>query len=80
MKQTVDALVERSVTKAIEGSASMRFGEVTAVDTTAKTLTVTLGGESLSSIPYMKQYAPTVGDQAWLLYQGSILVAIGCSA
>lgn len=80
MKQTIDALIERSMQKAIEGSASMRFGEVKAVDGTAKTLTVNLGGVDIANIPYMKQYTPTVGDQAWLLYQGSILVAIGCSA
>lgn len=80
MKQTVDALIERAMTKAIEGSASLRFAEVTAVNTTNKTLTVDLAGASIANVPYMKQYTPTIGDQAWLLYQGSILVAIGCSA
>ena len=79
MKQTVDALMTRAAQKAIENSASMRFADVTAVDTTAKTLTVDLAGVSVANVPYMKQYSPTVGDRAWLLYQGSILVAIGCS-
>ena len=79
MKLTVDALIESAAQKAIESSASMRFADVLAVDTTAKTLTVDLAGESIANIPYMKQYTPTVGDRAWLLYQGSILVAIGCS-
>lgn len=80
MKQTVDALMLGAAQKAIGNSAVMRFADVTAVDTTAKTLTVDLAGVSVANVPYMKQYAPTVGDRAWLLNQGSILVAIGCSA
>lgn len=79
MKQTVDALVERAAQKAVESSASIRFADVTAVNTTAKTLTVDLAGVSVANIPYMKQYTPAVNDRAWLMYQGSILVAIGCS-
>ena len=51
MKQTVDALMTRAAQKAIENSASMRFADVTAVDTTARTLTVDLAGVSVANVP-----------------------------
>lgn len=79
MKETVDALMQQAVTKAIDEAAEMRFANVTAVNATAKTLTVDLAGVLVANVPYMKQYSPQIGERAWLLYQGSILVAIGCS-
>lgn len=58
-------------------SATLRFGTVTAVQTTPKTITCTLAGETLRGVPYMASYSPTIGDVVWLLHQGSTLVAIG---
>jgi len=55
----------------------LRFGEVTAVD--GGLITVTISGASVGNIPVISTYTPTVGDRAWLLSQGSIMVALGAT-
>lgn len=77
-QQLINGAADQAVTEAVTASALFRVGEVTAVDTGAKTLTATVDGVTLRGIPYMKSYsAPTAGDVVWLLHQNSILVALG---
>lgn len=73
----VDTLIARSVERAQEGVVSLRFGKVTAVS--GATITVDLGGTPVAGVACLSSYAPKVNDRAWLLNQGSVLVAVGCT-
>lgn len=73
--RSVDKIIDAAVSKSVTISVNLRFGKVTAV--TGRTVTVDLDGTSVPGVACMKSYTPTVGDRAWLLYQGSTLVAIG---
>lgn len=77
--QMLDATVEAARTRALDETVVLRFGKVTAVNTTTKRLTVDLGGSSVRSVPYMRSYSPAVNDTVWLLHQGSQLVAVGAN-
>jgi hypothetical protein len=74
---TVDTIVQRSVAKAEDRVVTLRFGRVTAVADVS--VTVDLAGTSVSDVSVLASYSPKVDDWAWLLSQGSQLVAIGCS-
>ena len=74
--RSADAIISTAVQAAKEDTAVLRFADVTAV--VAGKLTVTLDGVSIAGIPVMASYAsPTAGDRAWIIKQGSVLVAIG---
>ena len=62
-----------------EGPLQRRWAMVTAINTgvTPKLVTVTIAGNSISDIPCLKQYTPTVGDKVLLLQEGFDIVAIG---
>lgn len=76
--QLLDATVQAARLAAIDQSAQLRFGTVTAYNAGAKTINCTVAGEPLYDIPCMKSYAtPTAGDIVWLLHQGSTVIAIG---
>ncbi len=75
MKQTVDALVERAKIEAVARTATMRFGPVTAVQ--AGSITVVLDGLEVGPVPVLNGGTVAVGDQAWMLQQGSVLVCFG---
>jgi len=77
MRSTVDAIIEASRNANDGRYASMRFGDVTAVD--GGLITVSLAGASVGNIPVISTYTPNVGDRVWLLSQGSIMVAVGAS-
>jgi hypothetical protein len=72
-----DAVMSRAVQSAHDSSVSMCFGRVKAV--TGNTITVNVGGVDVPNVPAMKQYTASVGEWAWCLRQGTLLVAIGCS-
>lgn len=73
----VDTIMGRSVEQAQQGVVSLRFGRVKQV--TGDTVTVTLGGIDVPNVSVLSSYTPKANDWAWLLRQGSLLVAIGCS-
>lgn len=73
----IDTLIARSVERAQEGVVSLRFGKVTAVS--GATVTVLLGDTAVPGVACLSSYAPKVNDRAWLLNQGSLLVAVGCT-
>ena len=75
--RSADKIIDAAVGKAVTMAVTLRFGKVTAV--TGRTVTVDLDGTSVPGVACMKSYTPTVGDRAWLLYQGSTLVAVGCT-
>jgi hypothetical protein len=72
-----DTVIQRSVEEAEDALVSLRFGTVKAV--TGSTLTVELVGTNVAGVAVLSSYTPKVGDRAWLLNQGSLLVAIGCT-
>jgi hypothetical protein len=72
-----DAVLSRAVQAAQEGSVSMCFSRVKAVS--GNTITVNVGGVDVPRVPVLKQYNATVGEWAWCLRQGTLLVAIGCT-
>lgn len=74
---TVDTIVQRSVEKAQDGVVTLRFGRVTAIS--GDTITVDLAGTAVPGISCLSTYSPKQGDWAWLLNQGSLLVAVGAS-
>jgi len=78
MSASVDAIIARAVQVALERSAEIRFGEVTAVDS-EENITVIMSGTSVRNVATIDSYHPVVGDWAWLLHQGSTLVCIGRS-
>ena len=73
----VDTIITRSVERAQEGVVSLRFGRVVAVS--GATVTVNLGDVNVAGVSCLSSYAPKVNDRAWLLNQGSLLVAVGCT-
>ena len=76
--QLLDAAAQAATADAVNRSATVRFGEVTAVDAGAKTLECVVAGVTLRGVPFMKSYAsPAAGDVVWLLHQGSIVIALG---
>ena len=77
MRNLYDALLQSARDGAAIHNTTLRFGEVTAVS--SGTLTVRLAGEEIPFVPYMRGSNPQVGDWAWLLHQGSLLVCIGFS-
>ncbi|MFZ9392575.1 MAG: hypothetical protein ACO28P_01345 [Ilumatobacteraceae bacterium] len=75
--RSADAIIKAAVRKSLTGSVSLRFAEVKAVS--GRTVTIDFDGTLVPRVPCLKSYTPTVGDRAWLLYQDSTIVAIGCS-
>jgi hypothetical protein len=78
-----DAVFRAALDSATNQSATLRFGDVTAVN--GNRLTVDVGGSSVPNIPIMRPFGvptPTVnvGDRVWLLHQGSLMVCIGTTA
>jgi len=74
---TIHSLVN-SGTGENESPLERRWATVTAVyTTTPKTIDITLAGNSVTGIPCIKQYTPTVGDKVLLLQEGFDLIAIG---
>ena len=73
----LDASVAAAREEAARSSAQVRFGKVTAVDATGRTLTCSLDGSTLYKVPYMASYSPSVNDTVWLLVQGSQFIALG---
>lgn len=77
MRRAVDAFVERAKTEALARSASLRFGPVVSVG--AGSVMVTLDGVEVGPVPLIDGVSASVGAQAWMLQQGSLLVCIGTS-
>ena len=77
LNQLLDTTIQQAASTAVDASAVLRFGTVTAVSTGTKTLTATVNGSTLRSIPYLRSYTPAVNDVVWLLHQNSIVVALG---
>ena len=59
-------------------SVSLRFGVVSAV--TGATVTITLGGESITGVNRMSNYSPTLNDRVAILRSGATMVVIGAIA
>jgi hypothetical protein len=86
LERTIDILATRihsvinNGTGEKEGPLQRRYGMVTAINTgvTPKLATITIAGNSISDIPCLKQYTPTVGDKALILQEGFDMIAIGC--
>lgn len=74
---TPDTIVAKSVEQAQENVVTLRFGRV--VDVTGDTVTVSLSGADVFGVACLSSYVPKKGDWAWLLRQGSLLVAVGSS-
>ena len=72
-----DALLARSVSAATEGSVTLEFGRITAVN--GARATVRVGAVDVPGVPVMKPYNAATGDWAWMLRQGTLLVVIGCT-
>lgn len=73
-----DAIIARAVRKATDDTAVMRFGVVKAVEPDGRHVTVTLGDVDIPHVACVGSfYNPVVGARAWLVMQGSTLVAIG---
>lgn len=78
LNQLLNSTIDSAVSDAVDSAVTLRFGKVTAVQSSAKTLTVTVAGTTLRGVPYMKSYtSPAVNDVVWLLHQDSTVVAIG---
>lgn len=78
-----DAVLRAAVDEATSQSVTLRFGTVYSVN--GDTVTVDLGGTLCRNIPIMRAFGvatPTanVGDRAWLLHQGALMVCIGTTA
>jgi len=73
----MDTVIQQAVDRAQDSLVSLRFGPVTAVN--GATVTVDLAGTKVSGVAVLSSYSPKVGDRAWLLNQGSLLVAVGCT-
>lgn len=72
-----DTIVQRSVDKAQEGVVTLRFGRVKSAANGS--IVVLLAGVEVSGVACLSSYIPKPNDWAWLLKQGSLLVAVGCS-
>ena len=77
MKQIVDAVVARSMIESGANAARLRFGEIVAV--TDGFVSVDLGGTLVDSVAFPNGVTPSVGQQAWMIQQGTILVLMGVS-
>ena len=75
--KSADIILATAQRAAMNDAVTLRFAEVTAV--AAKHITVDLDGIDVPNVPFLKSYTPTVGDRAWLLYQGTTLVALGAN-
>lgn len=72
-----DVLVSELYHLADEDSASLRMGTVVAVDAEAGRIDADVAGEVLKDIPYAAGLAPIVGEQVWLIRQGTWFLCIG---
>ena len=75
--RSADLIIDTAVRKAKTESCTLRFAKVLAV--TGNTITIDLDGTHVPHVPHLKSYTPVIGDRAWLLYQGSTIVAVGCA-
>ena len=73
----IDAAMSSAIQKSVNDSVSLRFGTVIAVNLAESTIEVELGDTPIKNVQVMNGANPGVGDVAWLLYQGSLLVCIG---
>ncbi len=78
-----DAVLRAAVDTATSLSTTLRFGTITEVN--GDTVTVDLAGALCPNIPIMRAFGvatptATVGDRAWLLHQGALMVCIGTTA
>lgn len=73
--KTSDLVISEAVQRAQDSLVTLRFADVTAVD--GRTVTVLLDGVSVPDVPCLGTYDPTVDDRAWLLVQGTTIVALG---
>src|SRR6266540_755330 len=58
----------------------LRQGIVQAVDSTLRQCSIYLGGDTdvqINGVPVLTSYVPVIGDNVWLLQNGSDLIAIG---
>jgi len=70
-----DAILKAAAQNARQSTAMLRFAEVVAVS--GRTVTVDLDGSELPGIPVAGSYTtPAIGDRAWLMMQGTTLIAI----
>lgn len=77
MKQIVDAVVARAMIESASNAARLRFGLVTAV--TDGFVSVDLGGLTIDNVATPNDVLASVGQQAWMIQQGTILVLMGVS-
>jgi hypothetical protein len=72
-----DEVLLRSVQDATQNTLTIQFGRVKTVG--EKSLTVTIGGVDVPGVAYPTSYNAKQGEWAWLLRQGTLLVAIGAT-
>jgi hypothetical protein len=73
-----DAIIAHAVRKSLNDSAVMRYGTVKEVAPDGRHVTVTLGDVDVPNVACVGSfYNPVVGARAWLVIQGTTLVAIG---
>lgn len=58
-------------------SATLRTGRV--VGLSGATITVDLGGQQLTDLPYLESYLPILGDPVQILSQGAVSLVIGAT-
>ena len=75
MRNVFDAVMASARDSASFNNTTLRFGSVLAVN--GASATVHLAGEDIPFVPVMRGVNPHVGDWAWMLHQGSLLVVIG---
>lgn len=73
----IDVIVDRTIQAAREAALELKFGRVKSLK--GRTAVVTLDGVDVPGVPVIASYNAKAGDLAWLLQQGSTLVAIGCT-
>ena len=77
MKQIVDAVVARSMIESGANAARLRFGEIVAV--AEGSVSVDLGGTLVDNVSAPNGLTGAVGQQAWMIQQGTILVLMDVS-
>ena len=75
-----DILISQIYSRKNEDASTMRTGTVLEVDEDAGTISVNVGGQRLDAVPYSVSLNPIVGEQVWLIAQGSWFVAISADA
>ena len=75
-----DILISQIYSRKNEDASTMRTGTVLEVDEGAGTISVNVGGQRLDAVPYSVSLNPIVGEQVWLIAQGSWFVAISADA